>query len=261
MGVNSQKVGSPAVLTDFIAVRFTKWVSRRLPDVLLYRILVRRANLDNHALFQAGISAADPRKIALDIGANRGTFTWHLAQKFPQVHAFEPNQELGEFLSKVIPRNCTLHRCALSETSGQDELALAVEAGVPIHGRGRILNATEVAKARPEDFAVQKISLETLDDQNLSGIGFIKIDVEGHEEKVLRGGLVTLRREKPVLIIEIEKRHTGKPVAETHRLIESLGYRGYFFEGTQQRPLSEFEESMQEPRKGTYINDFLFLPQ
>jgi hypothetical protein len=99
-----------------------------------------------------------------------------------------------------------------------------------------------------------------LDGQNLRGIGFIKIDVEGHEEKVIRGGLETLRREKPVLVIEIEKRHTGRPAGETHRLIESLGYAGFFFQDGKRRPLSEYEERMQDPEYPAYINDFLFLP-
>ena len=69
-----------------------------------------------------------------------------------------------------------------------------------------------------------------------------------------------LRRERPVLVIEIEKRHTGKPVGETHRLIESLGYEGFFFEDGRQRPLSEYEERMQDPGYPSYVNDFLFLP-
>ena len=46
--------------------------------------------------------------------------------------------------------------------------------------------------------------MRTLDSFQLTQVGFIKIDVEGHEEAVLRGGLATLKREMPNLMIEIE---------------------------------------------------------
>ena len=52
-----------------------------------------------------------------------------------------------------------------------------------------------------------RVPLRTLDSYNLSNIGFIKIDVEGHELDVLRGAEVTLRRDQPNLLIEIENRH------------------------------------------------------
>lgn len=249
--------GTPAAVANPARIRLTKWIAKRVPASLLYHILIRRSTIPEQAIFKAGFAAADPAKLALDIGANRGIVSWCMSKRFAQVHSFEPNAELGDFLAKVLPSNCILHRCALSDQPGESELALALEGGVPIHGKGKILEAPAAA----ENFSLQKIKLETLDGQKLTGpIGFIKIDVEGHEEKVIRGGMETLRKHRPVLVIEIEKRHSGKPAGETHRLIESIGYQGYFFEDGRQRPLSEYEERMQDPGYPTYINDFLFLP-
>lgn len=248
--------GTPAAAPNAARVRLTKWIAKRVPAPLLYRVLIRRSPLPTLPIFRTALAAADPKKAALDIGANRGIVSWMLSRRFARVHSFEPNAELGDFLAKVLPANCSLHRCALSDAPGASELALVVEGGVPIHGKGRILAAPE----KDKQFEVQPIKLETLDGQGLKGIGLIKIDVEGHEEKVIRGGLETLRRERPVLVIEIEKRHTGKPVGETHRLIESLGYKGFFFEDGRQRPLSEYQERMQDPGYPSYVNDFLFLP-
>jgi FkbM family methyltransferase len=256
MGAPAPAPGTPAAVPNPAKIRLAKWVSRNLPAPLVYRLLIRMSHIPKQEIFREGFAAADPGKIALDIGANRGIVSWCMARRFAQVHAFEPNAELCDFLAKVLPKRCILHRCALSDAPGETELALALEGGVPIHGKGRILGAPAAAGA----FATQKIRLETLDAQGLTGIGFIKIDVEGHEEKVIRGGLETLRRERPVLVIEIEKRHTGRPAGETHRLIESLGYRGFFFQDGKRRPLSEYEERMQDPGYPAYINDFLFLP-
>jgi FkbM family methyltransferase len=246
-------------------IRLSKWISRKMPDRWVYWFLRSRSTIPDQKIFQAGFQAADPSKTALDIGANRGIVSYYMSKRFANIHSFEPNAELGGFLKKVLPSNCTLHTCALSNETADNELSVILEAGVPIHGRGRILNAAESASppsgAEPQSYSVQKIHLETLDSQNLKNIGFIKIDVEGHEEKVIRGGLSTLRENRPVLIVEIEKRHAGKPAKETIDLIESLGYDGYFFEGGTRRPVSEYRESMQDPGYPYYINDFLFLPK
>jgi FkbM family methyltransferase len=257
MGAPAPAPGTPAAVPNPAKIRLAKWVSRNLPAPLVYRLLIRMSHIPKQEIFREGFAAADPGKLALDIGANRGIVSWCMSKRFAQVHSFEPNAELCDFLAKVLPKNCALHRCALSDAPGETELALALEGGVPIHGKGRILGAPAESGA----FATQKIRLETLDGQGLTGIGFIKIDVEGHEEKVIRGGLETLRRERPVLVIEIEKRHTGRSAGETHRLIESLGYQGFFFQDGKRRPLSEYEERMQDPGYPAYINDFLFLPR
>lgn len=238
-------------------VRFSKWLSKTLPDWMVYQILIRLSTIPKQKIFQEGFRYANPSKMALDIGANRGIVSYYISRKFAQVHSFEPNAELGTFLEKVLPSNCTLHKCALSDESGVNELSLVMESGVPIHGRGRILDTPDDSHS----YSVQRILLETLDSQGLKNIGFIKIDVEGHEEKVIRGGLNTLRENKPVLIVEIEKRHAHKPARETIALIESLGYNGFFFENDLRRSVSEFQESMQDPGYPFYINDFLFLPK
>lgn len=43
-----------------------------------------------------------------------------------------------------------------------------------------------------------------LDDFELTNVGFIKIDVEGHELAVLRGASKTIEREQPNLMVEVE---------------------------------------------------------
>lgn len=246
-------------------IRFTKWIAKMVPDRIVYRSLIRISTIPRQRIFQEAFQAADPGKTALDIGANRGIVSYYMSKRFPQVHSFEPNAELGAFLEKVLPSNCTLHRCALSDEAGENDLSVALESGIPIHGRGRILEAVEIANAGTAEpslsFAVQKIRLETLDSQGLRNIGLIKIDVEGHEAKVIRGGVGTLLENKPVLVVEIEKRHTGRPAGETIAYVESLGYDGYFFENGLRRPVREFQERMQEPDYPVYINDFLFLPR
>jgi hypothetical protein len=100
-------------------------------------------------------------------------------------------------------------------------------------------------------------------------VGFIKIDVEGHEEGVLNGARKTLERERPALLIEIEDRHNPGGLGRICALL--TGYEGYFFAQGRRRPLSDFDpEIHQRPedldsayearRQSPYVNNFLFLP-
>jgi hypothetical protein len=60
-----------------------------------------------------------------------------------------------------------------------------------------------------------------LDDLHLSPISFIKLDVEGYEMDVIDGGMQTIQRDKPVMIIEI---FDGPDRARKIEQIEALGY-------------------------------------
>lgn len=72
------------------------------------------------------------------------------------------------------------------------------------------------------DNGTLEIQTEIGDTMDLKNIGFIKMDVEGHELNVLKGLRETLIREKPVLFIEI---HMTEPTSnETFLFIKSLGY-------------------------------------
>jgi hypothetical protein len=67
----------------------------------------------------------------------------------------------------------------------------------------------------------QNVELRTLDSLNLQDVGFVKIDVEGHELDVLRGGAETIQRNRPHLLIEVRENH----LTEIRDLLLAWGYR------------------------------------
>ena len=73
-----------------------------------------------------------------------------------------------------------------------------------------------------ESFQVKTKKLDELVKKD--NIGFIKIDVEGHETEVIRGSIELIKRNKPTLLVEIEERHTKKPIESTINFIKKLGY-------------------------------------
>jgi FkbM family methyltransferase len=66
-----------------------------------------------------------------------------------------------------------------------------------------------------------RVQIVKLDDFHLENVSFIKMDVEGFEMEVVAGGLETIQKNKPIMIIEIfnnPQRHTKI------QTIEDLGY-------------------------------------
>jgi FkbM family methyltransferase len=142
---------------------------------------------------------------AIDIGANVGK----ISQTFlkcvgpgGQVHAFEPNAELvAKHLSQIQAPNFHVHRQAVSSGVGtatffidrRDDLAVASSLRVldDLHDAG------EVAPV-----SVDTITLDAFVQQENLRPDFIKIDVEGHEIDVFRGGVQTLSSFRPLIIFE-----------------------------------------------------------
>ncbi len=236
------------------------------------RLLWRTAGGERAA--QSIVNAAlQPGDVALDVGANIGLYTDRFARLVGRrglVYAFEPNPHYSRGLTRIasVRKNVTFVAAALSDRSGKAGLSVpAAEAG-PNRSMGSLEECAAAA-------AVQTIEVPTttLDAQigSISGIRLLKCDVEGHEHEVLLGGLELLRRERPILLIEIEQRHRRRPVFETFDLCDELAYDGYMLTAGGPRPLADFnlqrdqvdviadDPSTATPR-ARYINNFLFMP-
>lgn len=200
---------------------------------------------------------------ALDVGANRALYTVILRGLTQDVHAFEPVPKLAARIRTAFPE-VTVHELALSNQRGTTELRLpgdntswaTIEPG----------NQLEKARSRIRGIEVRTAPL---DDLELGPVGFMKIDVEGHELAVLEGARKLLQRDRPVLLVELEERHTKDAVARAERALEPLDYRGYFLDGAELRPLARFDPARdQDPahvsergKTGRYLNNFVFVPE
>lgn len=167
------------------------------------------------------ISANFPQNTVLDVGANIGNHSLYLA-KFTSattIHAFEPMPRSFEHLSSNMKRNgcenVILHNVALSDSSGVAKMDFPDPTN------------QGMAKFSEEGIEVQVIRL---DDINLEKVSLIKIDVEGHELSVLRGGSETIRKNRPHLYIEIQNENL---LSEVEDFLFELGYfRGRVYNST-----------------------------
>lgn len=158
---------------------------------------------------------------AVDVGAHVGLLSRKLAERFAAVLAFEPHPETFACLqanTKAFPR-VKARQVALGARSGVCLVDPAAKANT---GDRRLLTDPEAALLEapgqeppaPDDVIRQsRVSLLTLDSLKLPALGLLKIDVQGYELAVLKGGLETLRRCRPVCIVECEDEGGNAPNA------------------------------------------------
>ena len=135
------------------------------------------------------------KRNAIDIGCRDGEYTRYLFNHFQHVYCFDPR------FRKYFPFNVDLNkvthfRIPLGDSPNPERL-----------GRGPDKNMTDKV-------------FYCLDDFNLQNIDYIKIDTDGYEMANIKGGLKTITRDWPVIILEVFfERETLKYVTE------ELGYK------------------------------------
>jgi hypothetical protein len=103
------------------------------------------------------------------------------------------------------------------------------------------------------------IDVETrrIDDYDLADVGFIKIDVEGHELAVLAGAENTLMRHTPNLLIECNDEHQPNAVSRLGSWLEAQAYDAVFIQGRELRPINEYQREIHWTGQG--VENFIAI--
>jgi FkbM family methyltransferase len=196
-----------------LSLKLDKWVI--VPTALGFKIFValnefgvsRPILLDRYEvsavkLFQSLVRPGDR---VIDVGANLGYHSLWLSTLVGasgMVLAFEPVKYLYTALTKSIAENqfeeqCLAFNCALSEHAGQGTIRHAL--GTLNFGGAHLVQAKQ-SDDHEYDVVEVKVLSDFIGDKRCS---LIKLDVEGNEMKVLRGGVDLLRRDRPAVFVEI----------------------------------------------------------
>ena len=191
--------------------------------------------------------------IVVEIGSHIGTLTIILSKIAKKVYAFEPLKQSFDILNK----NILLNNCenVISNQKGVGEKIGKTKIGFISEGNcgATILKGGSVDKYWDNKTDID-VDLVTLDSLKLDRLDYLKIDVEGYEENVIKGGLKTIKKFKPVIVMEcMEDYNLGSMIsAETLKIryknILDLGY-------TYKNILYECNWE-----QGEKIWDILFLP-
>jgi FkbM family methyltransferase len=193
-------------------------------------------------------------KLAVDIGASIGLYSRELAKYATKVVAFEANPRVAAFARRVASHNVEVLNVAISSADGETELR------TPFNRRNHAID--DLATIEPKNplhfdrVIAEKVATRRLDGYAFVDCGFIKIDVEGHEEAVLDGAMHLIESQRPVMMIELDDRFNPGIVERVTKRLSDPGYTAYFLLGNRLLPTSDFA-----PRNLSDIkSNFIFVP-
>jgi FkbM family methyltransferase len=169
--------------------------------------------------FQQLLGSGD---VVVEAGANIGAHTLHLSRivgPAGQVLAFEPQRRIFQILCANLALNNIGNVLVRQQGLGDSSRTMRVTSPAI----GSVSNFGGIALS---DAGGEPVEIATLDSLALRRLDLIKIDVEGMEEVVLRGGLETIRRLRPKLYLENDPGDAGlERSASLIRVIREFGYR------------------------------------
>jgi FkbM family methyltransferase len=160
----------------------------------------------------------------IDVGGNMGFFVLILNELIGnqgKIFSFEPSKRLLERLKKTIKinniQNVTIVNLALGET----------EENTTLHYNPKQTGLSSIVRDFEKGSVSERIKITTLDSFSRAisnRISFIKIDTEGFEPLVLRGAKETIKKDKPIIYIELGGDHLETSI-EALKVLKELGYQ------------------------------------
>lgn len=173
----------------------------------LYKIKTLRSDKKENDFFTFLSLLKDGKGDVLDIGANLGIMTVHLANKLPNttIHAFEPMPANLSVLKRIIAKfnlkTTKIHEVALGDESGTAKMVLPVNGQTVMQGLSHIKHETITEWNEGSEVDVRLDKLDNI--LNGQPIQAIKIDVENFEYFALKGANRIIESNKPIIYAEL----------------------------------------------------------
>ncbi len=213
---------------------------------------VRRDRADQARLERLLEEVLRPDSNALDVGCHQGAVLTEIVRRAPAGRhvAWEPLPDLCARTAARFP-DVDVRCAALSDRAGEREFVHVTT--LPGWSGFR-------ARAYPGSQATETIRVRTerLDDALPDDYApaFLKIDVEGAELEVLRGGLETIARHRPVVAFEHgagSADRYGTAPADVWQLLDGAGLRVFGLDGAGPFTLAEFEDEFARPERVNFV--------
>lgn len=176
-----------------------------------------------------------PGQVYVDIGAHFGYYTL-LASKLVgdsgRVYAFEAAKNTYSVLEKntaALPHVKAIHN-AMSDKAEKItfyEFPVLYSEYNSMHIE-QFENESWIKKYQPSKTEVQAVTLDSFTGQQQLQAHFIKIDVEGAEDKVIAGGREMFTKQAPVVVMEfLSESRLNKPHFAAMGVLKGLGYHTF----------------------------------
>jgi FkbM family methyltransferase len=167
----------------------------------------------------------------LDIGANIGIMTYHLASKFKDrsIYAVEPMPDNLQVLNKIVDhyhlKNVTIKPLAVGNENKELMMVLPVNGSVKMQGLAHVVHDSISEWNTGDQFKVTAVKLD--DAFSNIAIAGIKMDIENFEFFALDGGRQLIEQNLPVIYLELWPNENRD---NCFTLLTALGYGAYVVE-------------------------------
>ena len=165
----------------------------------------------------------------LDIGTNIGVTILPISERIGdngKVYGFEPDKRNFKIATKNISlnnfKNIQIENIGLGSEDERKKMSIEVSSN---RGMNKIVTE-ELANQNYETIEVQKLD-NWIVNKNITSIDLVKMDVEGYEHNIIKGGIETLKKYLPILFIEIDDnmlKSSGTSAKDLITTLESIGY-------------------------------------
>lgn len=179
-----------------------------LPDDETDRVMLSCGALYQHDKLMAAMPFVRSKRLAVDVGAHCGLWSMQMAELFEDVIAFEPMKRHIECFKKNV-EGVVLHETALGQERGMCGI-------YEVEGKS----------GRSYVDGIGSYPMALLDDFGLNHVDLLKVDAEGYELFILKGGEDTLNLWRPTVIVEQKPGHAqrfGLGETDAVKYLESLG--------------------------------------
>ncbi len=193
--------------------------------------------------FQNFLAHCGATMLLFDLGAHFGLFSLAAAQYGGRAVAVDPSPMAAKMIATQVKLNrCSdriwIRQAAVSDVPGELNM---LSAGVFSDGYFRLVSG----RPRRELSLVKATTIDQMA-QEFGAPTHIKVDVEGHEAAVLRGGRATLSSASPVLFLELHSEMITSDGGDPCAALEELAKLGYSTFSLRGGPISR-SEALQKP--------------
>lgn len=199
-----------------------------------------------------------PSKTGLDIGAKVGMYTYRIRRHSSDVIAFEPIPLFNGMLKAVFDgKRGRVESVAVSSSIGRTVMRLPVDqmGGHLQYGRSTIEPSNQLGHGQIAGVHEIEVETRTIDGYDLTNVGFIKVDVEGHELSVLDGAVRTIEQHRPNLLIECNDEHYPDGVVLLSEWLRAHDYEAAFVAGNVVHDISAYNRAEHWHKSG--IENFI----
>jgi FkbM family methyltransferase len=165
-------------------------------------------------------------KTVLDIGANIGNHTVAFASRAKQVFSFEPHPRNFQLLAI----NASPYANVKVFNVGASDKQQTLDAVSPSGNMGASAITPDARLHNPTDKVVEfpLIALDDMPEVAEQDIGFVKIDVEGHELSALKGMQGILKKQMPLIVLEQHADEISNGSSPVVELLKQNGYQHFY---------------------------------